>query len=36
LIGFLEDHAHKPEAKKTAPAAAANDLGKKKELAATH
>ena len=35
LIGFLEDYAHKPEAKKTAPDTAKN-LEKKKELAATH
>jgi len=35
LIGFLEDYAHKPEAKKTAPDTA-KSLEKKKELAATH
>jgi nitrate ABC transporter ATP-binding subunit len=35
LIGFLEDFAHKPEAKKALPPAQ-KPIGKKKELAATH
>jgi ABC-type nitrate/sulfonate/bicarbonate transport system ATPase subunit len=35
LIGFLEDFAHKPEAKKASPPVQ-KAIGKKKELAATH
>jgi nitrate/nitrite transport system ATP-binding protein len=37
LIGFLEDYAHKPEAKKTIPAQSSNGAKeRKKELATTH